>query len=72
MKPDPYARVIFCSSEEDDPKKRSKWAKIMHFAAEHKEEGSSFTEFVQQNGGLNECVSLDSLGGPPLRKRRTR
>jgi hypothetical protein len=73
MKRNPYARVIYCSSEEDDdPKQRSKWAKVMRFAAQHKEEGESFTEFVKRMGGLNECVALDSLGGPPIRKKHIR
>ncbi len=72
MKPDPYARLIFCSSDTDDPKKRSKWAQVMRFAAKHKEEGESFAEFVKRMGGLNECVALNSLGGPPIRKLRHR
>jgi len=56
MKPNPFARLIYCSSEEDDPKKRSKWAKIMRWVAKHNKKGNSFTKFVTKNGGLNECA----------------
>lgn len=58
MKPDPYARVIYCSSEEDDPQDRSKWAKVMQWVARHNVNARSFTEFVTKNGGLNKCAYL--------------
>jgi hypothetical protein len=57
MKADPYARVICCSSDAE-PKKRSKWAIIMQWVAEHNKNARSFTEFVTKNGGLNKCVEL--------------
>src|ERR1035437_4594642 len=57
MKADPYARVIYCSSDAE-PKKRSKWAIIMQWVAEHNKNARSFTEFVTKNGGLNKCVEL--------------
>jgi hypothetical protein len=56
MNADPYARMIYCTSAEDDPKKRSKWARIMEWVATHNRRGRSFTEFVKNNGGLNECA----------------
>ena len=55
MKADPYARVIYCSSDAE-PKKRSKWANIMQWVAENNKNARSFTEFVTKNGGLNKCV----------------
>jgi hypothetical protein len=55
MKPDPYARVIYCSSD-DEPKMRSKWANIMQWVAENNKNARPFTEFVNNNGGLNKCA----------------
>ena len=57
MKADPYARVIYCSSKAE-PKIRSKWAIIMQWVADNNRRGRSFTEFVTNIGGLNECVKL--------------
>jgi hypothetical protein len=54
MKADPYARVIYCSSDAK-PKIRSKWAIIMRWVAENNKKGRSFTEFVTEKGGLNDC-----------------
>ena len=64
MKADPYARVIYCSSEAE-PKKRSKWAIIMQWVAENNKKARSFTEFVTKNGGLNKCVELAKDGFGP-------
>ena len=57
MKADPYARVIYCSSDAK-PKIRSKWAIIMQWVAENNKKQRSFTEFVIKNGRLNKCVEL--------------
>jgi hypothetical protein len=56
MKPDPYARLIFCTSTKDDAKKRWKWAKVMRWVATHNKKGRSFMVFVKKNGGLNKCT----------------
>jgi hypothetical protein len=61
MKGDPYIRVIYCTSEVDDAKTRSKWAKVMRWVANHNKKGEPFGEFVKRHGGVNECVSLVSL-----------
>ena len=64
MKADPYARVIYCSSDAD-PKKRSHWAIIMQWVAEYNSKERSFTEFVTKNGGLNKCRDNAKDGFPP-------
>jgi hypothetical protein len=64
MKPDPYARVIYCTSEVD-AKTRSKWAKIMQWVARSNKRGRSFTEFVTKNGGLNSCAENKAGGWYP-------
>lgn len=55
LKADPYARIIYCTSNAD-PKARSKWAGIMQWVAKHNKNQRSFTEFVTKNGGLNKCA----------------
>jgi alkanesulfonate monooxygenase SsuD/methylene tetrahydromethanopterin reductase-like flavin-dependent oxidoreductase (luciferase family) len=68
MKPDPYARLIYCTSDAD-AKTRSKWAKIMQWVAIHNKESEPFADFVKRHGGLNECATLASLDRPPRKKR---
>ena len=65
MKADPYARVIYCSSD-DEPKMRSKWANIMQWVAENNKKARSFTEFVTKNGGLNKCAELAAGDWDPV------
>jgi hypothetical protein len=58
MKPDPYARLIYCTSKEDDPKSRSKWAKVMGWVKKYNKRGHSFDKFVKRHGGLNDCAEM--------------
>jgi hypothetical protein len=69
MKPDPYARLILCSSSVIDPKMRSKWARVLRYAAESKKQGESFSDFVKRKGGINECAALAAFDTPPRKKR---
>ena len=55
MKADPYARVIYCTSEAET-KMRSKWANVMQWVAKHNKKARPFTDFVTNNGGLNKCA----------------
>ena len=57
VKGDPYVRLIYCSSTKDDPKKRSKWAKVMNWAEDNIETGT-FTDCVKKHGGINKCVEV--------------
>ena len=56
VKADPYVRLIYCSSTKDNPKKRSKWAKVMKWAEDHIKTGETFTDCVKKHGGINKCV----------------
>jgi hypothetical protein len=58
VKADPYARMIYCSATKDNPKKRSKWAKVMNWV-EDQIKTESFTEFVKRHGGINKCVESE-------------
>jgi hypothetical protein len=55
IKADAYARIVCCTSDAG-PKFRSKWANVMQWVARRNKKGRSFTEFVKNNGGLNECA----------------
>jgi hypothetical protein len=58
MKSEPFAIVIFCTSDPEivDAKTRSKWSRVLRYAARAKPAGQRLTDFVKSNGGLNECA----------------
>jgi hypothetical protein len=58
MKPEPFAIVIFCTADPKivDAKTRSKWSRVLRYAARVKPAGQRLTDFVKSNGGLNECA----------------
>jgi hypothetical protein len=65
MKPEAFGIVIFCSSDPEfvDAKTRSKWSRVLRYAARAKPAGQRLTDFIKSNGGLNECAQV-----PPNRK----
>ena len=58
MKPEPFAIVIFCTSDPKivDDKTRSKWSRVLRYAARAKPPGQRLTDFVKSNGGINESA----------------
>ena len=58
MKPEPFGIVIFCTANPNvvDAKTRSKWSRVLRYAARAKPAGQRLIEFVKSNGGLNECA----------------
>jgi hypothetical protein len=58
MKAEPFAMVIFCTSDSKiaDAKTRSKWSRVLRYAARAKPAGQRLTDFVKSNEGLNECA----------------
>ena len=59
IRADSYARLIYCSAKKDNPKKRSKWAKLMKWVEDHNKAGDLFKEFVKSHGAINECVKSE-------------
>jgi hypothetical protein len=56
---DPFAAVIMCTA---DPKKvnrktRSKWSRVLRYAAEYKPDKELLRHFLQRKGGINKCAS---------------
>src|SRR5207302_605028 len=52
---DEYAAVILCTSDPKkvDGKMRSKWSRVLRYAAEVKPEKELLRDFIQRNGGIN-------------------
>lgn len=58
MKPEPFGIVIFCTADPEivDAKTRSKWSRVLRYAARAKPASQRLTDFVKSNGGINECA----------------
>ena len=58
MKPEPFGIVIFCTADPKivDDKTRSKWSRVLRYAARIKPEGQRLIDFIKSNGGINECA----------------
>jgi len=58
LRPEPFGIIIFCTADPEivDAKTRSKWSRVLRYAARAKPAGQRITDFVKSNGGLNECA----------------
>ena len=58
IKPEPFGILIFCTSDPKivDAKTRSKWSRVLRYAARAKPPGQRLIDFVRSNGGINECA----------------
>ena len=58
LKPEPFGIVIFCTADPKivDAKTRSKWSRVLRYAAQAKPPGQRLTDFIKSKGGLNECA----------------
>jgi hypothetical protein len=58
MKPEPFARVIFCTCDlaVADARMRSKWSRVLRFAQNAKPADQHLADFIKANGGLNGCA----------------
>ena len=57
--PEPFAAVILCTSDPDkvDGRTRSKWSRVLRFAAEFKPLDEPLADFIKRKGGINECAA---------------
>ena len=55
---DPVAALIFCTSdlEKVDRRTRSKWSRVLQYAARYKSPSKSLEMFVTKRGGINGCA----------------
>jgi hypothetical protein len=56
---DPFAAVIRCTADpaKVDKRTRSKWSRVMRFAAAYKLDSEPLEQFVKRKGGINTCVA---------------
>ena len=57
--PEPFVAVILCTSDPDkvDARTRSKWSRVLRFAAEYKDLNEPLADFIKRKGGINECAA---------------
>jgi hypothetical protein len=67
---DPFAAIIRCTADPArvDMRTRSKWSRVMRYAAAVEDQAESFQQFVQRKGGINRCASRHTQ----LRRRQTK
>jgi hypothetical protein len=57
--PEPFAAIILCTSNPDevDDRARSKWSRVLRFAAEYKDLNEPLADYIKRKGGINECAA---------------
>jgi hypothetical protein len=57
--PEPFAAVIFCTADPEkvDYRMRSKWSRVLRYAAVYKDLDESLRDFIKRKGGINKCAS---------------
>jgi hypothetical protein len=56
---DPFAGVIRCTADsaKADKRTRSKWSRVMRYAAWYKPDSEPLGEFIRRKGGINACAA---------------
>jgi hypothetical protein len=56
---DPFAAVIRCTADaaKADKRTRSKWSRVMRYAAAYQPDSEALDQFVQRRGGINACAA---------------
>jgi hypothetical protein len=56
---EPFAAIILATADRQkvDKRTRSKWSRVMRYAAEYKTNAEPFAGFVRRKGGINKCAS---------------
>jgi hypothetical protein len=64
---EPFAAIILCTADREkvDKRTRSKWSRVLRYAAEYKTNGEPLATFIQRKGGINKCAARFArcLGG---------
>jgi hypothetical protein len=55
---DPFAVIIFCTAdpEKADYRMRSKWSRVLRYAAAYKDLDEPLRDFIKRKGGINKCA----------------
>jgi hypothetical protein len=56
---DPFGAVIRCTADpaKVDKRTRSKWSRVMRYAAVYKPESEPLDQFIKRKGDINECAA---------------
>jgi hypothetical protein len=56
---DPFAAVIRCTADpaKADRRTRSKWSRVMRYAAAYKPDSEPLAQFIKRKGGINACAA---------------
>jgi hypothetical protein len=56
---DPFAAVIRCTADpaKADKRTRSKWSRVMRYAAVYKDDSEPLGQFIRRKGGINACAA---------------
>jgi hypothetical protein len=56
---DPFAAVIRCTADpaKADKRTRSKWSRVMRYAAVYKPDSETLGQFIRRKGGINACAA---------------
>jgi hypothetical protein len=54
-----FAAIILCTADRQkvDKRTRSKWSRVLRYAAEYKSNSEPLATFVQRKGGINKCAA---------------
>jgi hypothetical protein len=57
--PEPYAALVLCTSDpvKVDERARSKWSRVLRYAAEFKDLDEPLGDFIVRRGGINRCAA---------------
>ena len=55
---EPFAAIIRCTSDtaKVDKRTRSKWSRVLRYAAEYKTNAEPLAAFIRRKGGINKCA----------------
>jgi hypothetical protein len=55
---EPFAAIILATADRQkvDKRTRSKWSRVLWYAAEYKATSEPLAQFVQRKGGINKCA----------------
>ena len=56
---EPFAAVIFCTADPEkvDYRTRSKWSRVLRYAADYKDLNEPLRDFIRRKGGINKCAA---------------
>jgi hypothetical protein len=56
---EPFAAIIRCTSDPGkvDKRTRSKWSRVLRYAAQYKPSSEPLATFIQRKGGINKCAA---------------